>query len=113
MDLLNNYLMGCSPYIIQLNYNLEKRELLVVCAKTVENWVPFKGILFKDVISFSETYDEDDILDDDLIDSVIGLHEVSDGVYCLGTEKREIIVKVGTPPSKYQADLASGTHNND
>jgi hypothetical protein len=47
------------------------------------------------------------------MDSVVGLHEVFDGVYCLGTEKREIIVKVGTPPSKYQADLASGTHNND
>jgi len=98
MDLLNKYLKGCSPYIHQLTYNLVAREFTLVCAKSIGDWVPHKGIRFTDVISFSENCFED-ILDDNGIDSVVGMHKVSDGVYCLNTEKREIVLKVGVTPN--------------
>ena len=98
MALLNKYLLNCSPYIYHLSYDLNKREILIVCAKQIYDWTPGKQIRFSDVRSFSEQVFEDDILEDDLIDSIIGLHEISEGIYCLYTEKRELIIGVGTEP---------------
>lgn len=91
MDLLNKYLNGCSPYIIALNYDLEKREFIVVCAKSISDWTKGKQIKFIDVIGFTEIAFEE-LIDDDLIDSVMGLHQTQNGHYCLHTEKRELTI---------------------
>ena len=91
MDLLNKYLKGCSPYIMELSYDLEKREFSIICAKQISDCTACKGIKFIDVVRFTEETSEG-LTDDDCADSVIGLHEVERGVYCLSTEKRELII---------------------
>lgn len=100
MNLLNKYLSDCSPYILAFEYNLEKRELTITFADKTDNeiWLPGKRLIFTDIRSFSENPSED-LLDDDCIDSILGLHVVPDGKYCLMTEKRELILDVGKEPS--------------
>ncbi len=97
MDLCQKYLEGCSPYILQFDYNLEKREITLVCAEDTSNWQPKRLITFTDVISFDEETFED-LIDDSLIDSIMGIHVISEGVYCVNTEKRELVIKAGSEP---------------
>lgn len=99
MDLLNKYLKGCSPYIIKLTYDLEKREVVMVCAKSIGDWTPGKQLKFTDVIGFIEhTLDFEDFVDDEYTDSVMGLHKTQAGGYCLRTEKRELIIQTIKDP---------------
>lgn len=99
MDLLDKYLKGCSPYIMKLAYDLEKREVIMVCAKSIGDWTPGKQLKFTDVIGFTEqTYDFEDFVDDELTDSVMGLHKTQSGDYCLSTEKRELMIKTIKDP---------------
>lgn len=98
MDLLNKYLKGCSPYIMKLAYDLEKREVTMVCAKSIGDWTPGKQLKFTDVIGFTEHAFED-LIDDDLTDSAIGLHEIEKGSYCLNTEKRELVIQTLKKPT--------------
>lgn len=96
MDLIKQHLNDCSPYILNLNYNLNQREIVVVFANNTEDWAPSKRLVFSDVISFSEEPSED-LNDDDLIDSLMDLHIISKGKYCLNTEKRELIFQTKNP----------------
>ena len=99
MDLLNKYLKGCSPYIMKLNYDLEEREVILVCVKSIADWTQGKKLKFTDVTGFSEhVVDFDDLIDDDLTDSVMGLHEIETGSYCLSTEKRELMIQTTKSP---------------
>ena len=97
MDLLKKYLPECSPYIMEFTYNLEEREVLVTCAKSISDWQPCKTLKFTDVIGFTEDTFED-LTDDDYTDSIIGLHEIKNGYYCLHTEKRELIINTISSP---------------
>ena len=98
MDLLSEYLSDCSPYIMELTYDLGKREVSIVCAKNINDWTPGKQLKFTDVIGFTEETFED-FLDDDNIDSLIGLHKMKQGSYCLHTEKRELVIHTVENPT--------------
>ena len=97
MDLQKKHLKNCSPYILELNYNLEKRELTAIFARDTVNWTPGRRIIFPEILSFSETLFED-ASDKELIDSVMGFHETYDGRICLSTEKRELILRLAKAP---------------
>ena len=99
MDLMDKYFKGCSPYIYSYTYDIDKREVLLTCAKSTYEWVPFKQLKFIDVLSFSEEIiDKEDAYDDSLIDSVIGIDRDPNGVYFIATEKREHRLTVGAKP---------------
>ncbi len=97
MDLLNKYLKGCSLYIMKLTYDLEKREVVLICAQSIGKWIPEKQVKFTDVTGFTEEALED-LSDDTLIDSVMGLHEFRTDIYCLRTEKRELTIHTTKEP---------------
>ena len=100
MDLLNKYLKGCSPYIMKLDYDLEKREVILVCVKSIGDWTQGKKLKFTDVTGFSEhVVDFEDLIDDNLTDSVMGLREIETGCYCLSTEKRELMIQTSKTPT--------------
>ena len=103
MALMNKYLLGCSPYIHDLKYDLDKRTVVVTCFRDTIDWAPGKTVTFADVHGFSEQIFED-AFDKELIDSIMGLHMISDGKYCLNTEKRELILQVGTEPVSQDID---------
>lgn len=99
MDLLGKHLKGCSPYIMKLNYDLEKREVILICAKSIGDWTPGKKLKFTEVTGFSEyVVDFEDMVDDNLTDSVMGLREIENGSYCLATEKRELTIQTMKKP---------------
>lgn len=99
MDLLNKYMKGCSPYIVKFTYDLERREVIIVCGNNVGKWKPGKQLKFTDVVGFTENvYDFEDLIDNNLIDSVMGLYKNQNGAYCLSTEKRELIIQTTKEP---------------
>jgi hypothetical protein len=97
MDLTEEYFSDCSPYIHELIYDLDAREVQLVCVNNPDERVPFKRLKFSNVLGFSEKM-FDDALAHNLMDSVIGIHFTQDGSYCVHTEKRELIIRVGTAP---------------
>ncbi|WP_026941652.1 hypothetical protein [Hellea balneolensis] len=97
MDLLNKYLNGYSPYIQRITYDLDERKLVIACSANSDNRIQFKELIFRDIVSFKEVLFED-AFDDNLTDSIIGIHMISDGVYCVNTEKRELFMQVDKEP---------------
>ena len=96
-DLTEKYFHGCSPYIQSLSYDLDRRELSLICFKSVDDQTPGKQLLFAEVNEFDEIQFED-AGDKDLIDSIMGIHLSSNSVYCINTEKRELVLRVGVEP---------------
>ena len=82
---------------MELIYDLDKREVSLVCAKSISDWTPGKQLKFTDVTGFAEDTFED-LTDDDCIDSVMGLYEMKEGTYCLCTEKRELMIHTMKSP---------------
>ena len=92
-DLMDEYLEGCSPYIDSLVYDINKRELLLVCVNNPEDCLPRKSIIFKGIESYAEeTIDTE--YDDNCLDSVIGMPWINKDNFCIRTEKKEIIIKL-------------------
>ena len=84
---------------MKLNYDLEEREVILVCAKSIGDWTQGKKLKFTEVTGFSEhAVDLEDFMDDDLTDSVMGLREIETGSYCLNTEKRELMIQTTKSP---------------
>lgn len=90
-DLMSKYLKGCSPYISQFTYDIEKRTLELVCVKSIDNCIPKRKITISGIQAYlEETIDEE--FDDNCMNGVIGLHEMSAGKFCIHTDKKEVIV---------------------
>ena len=97
MDLLNKYISASSPYIDKLTYDLDEREVVIVFSKKEYNSTSVMRLIFRDVLSFSEEMFED-AFEENLTDSIMGMYMVSENVYCVITEKRELFLKVGLEP---------------
>ncbi|MEP3891352.1 MAG: hypothetical protein ABJN69_12910 [Hellea sp.] len=97
MDLLNKYLLGVSPYIDSLIYDLDERELTIVFCKRHYDSKSVGRLIFKDVRSFTEVMFED-AFEENYTDSIMGLHRDFEGFYWLSTEKRELKLRVGVEP---------------
>ena len=70
----------------------------MICAKSIGDWTPGKRICFTHITGFSEQVTED-LIDDNLTDSVMGLYKMEDGRYCLNTEKRELMIHTLSKPN--------------
>ena len=79
---------------------------MIVCAKHVSNWTECKRVVFQNILSFAEELSED-AFDDNLIDSIYGISLLSNGAYCISTEKREIILRVESVPFSEDAETRS------
>ena len=97
MDLLNKYISASSPYIDKLTYDLDERKVVIVFLKKEYNSTSVMRLIFRDVLSFSEEMFED-AFEENLMDSIMGMRLVSENVYCVHTEKRELLLKVGLEP---------------
>jgi hypothetical protein len=97
-DLLHKYIGGYAPYIAEFVYDLDNRDISIIFVKLTKDSPTRMKLSFGDVLSFSETMSED-ALDDNFTDSIIGMHKTSDNVFCVCTEKRELMIRVGREPS--------------
>ena len=96
-DLMNTYLLDCSPYISSLNYDINKRVVLLECVRNIETCEPHTRVIFEGIRSYSEETIDDEY-DDQCMDSVFGLNWVTEGVLCIRTEKKEIIIELENNP---------------
>ena len=94
---MHKYIGGYAPYIHKLIYDLDQREVVFLFEELAIELPSRMQLKFLDVLSFEETTFEE-AFDNNFTDSVMGIHKVSDGIYCVNTEKRELIIKVGREP---------------
>lgn len=80
-----------------LVYDMDRREVRLECVEAPGDQKPHKRVIFSNVLGLTEQM-FDDALDDDLMDSVIGINLMPDGAYCLHSQKRELIIHVGSDP---------------
>lgn len=97
VDLTNKYLNGSSPYIYELLYDIDKRTLTLICTDNADDYNPSRKVVFSGIKSYSQE-DCGDANDDRLIDSVIGMNWHKDKVFCLHTQKKEILIEVENEP---------------
>jgi len=96
-DITGNLLKGCSPYIGKMVYDVADRTLIIECVDNVKNMRPAKRIELSGVVKYDEE-NLDDVLDDQLLDSIIGINWMDDKKLCIHTEKKEIILKLENSP---------------
>lgn len=96
MDLLEKLWGRTGPYISKLLYDLDEREVVVILYDK-------KGFKFTEVQELTECHFEDS-QDTNYTDSIMGLHMIDEGKYCLNTEKRELIITTNKAPISYQED---------
>jgi hypothetical protein len=97
-DLMDTYLPGCSPYISKLVYDIDKRILLMECVNSASENVPHTKVTFSGVRSYSEETIDDEY-DDHCMDGVVGMNWVKEKVFCIHTEKKEIIIEIENEPA--------------
>lgn len=94
---MDKYLAGCSPYVDVLNYDIDKRVLILQCVNNPDDFIPHTRVVFTRIRSYTEETIDDEF-DDSSIDSVIGMHWVRDHTFCIRTEKKEIILDLECDP---------------
>lgn len=96
-DLMDIYLSDCSPYISGLVYDIDKRTLVMECVNNPNEGVPQTRVIFSGIKSYSEETIDDEY-DDHCMDGVVGMSWVEEGVFCIHTDKKEIIIEIENKP---------------
>ena len=97
MDITSKLLTGASPYLSSFQYDVLNREITLKFVNDPDNMKCVKEVKIIDVLQYQESDTIED-LDDELIDSVIGIHWMNESTLCIRTETKEAIVKVGKKP---------------
>lgn len=96
-DLMDIYLKGCSSLISSLIYDIDKRILVLECINNPDDCIPRTRVTFSGIRSYSEETVGDGN-DDRCMDIVIGMHWIKANVFCLHTDKKEIIIEIENEP---------------
>ncbi|OAI26783.1 MULTISPECIES: hypothetical protein [Methylomonas] len=96
-DLTNRYLASCSPYISSLVYDIGNRTLVLECVPDPNSLKPHTKVIFTGIRSYSEETIDDEY-DDMCMDGVVGMHWVREHIFCLRTDKKEIILELENEP---------------
>lgn len=95
MDITTEILKGASPYIASINYDLLNRSLELIAVDDPDKMNPCVKAVFPGITKFLEEVDE---IDDDNIDSVVGIHWMNKHRICIRTEVRELIITLTGKP---------------
>lgn len=94
---MNTYLKWCSPHICKLIYDIDKRVLIMECVNNLDDCVPDTRVTFRGIKSYSEETIDDEY-DDNCMDGVIGMNWLRDRLFCIRTDKKEIIIEIENDP---------------
>lgn len=89
MDISEDLLGGCSPYIANLVYDIDVRMLFIECVDSPENQQLMLRLVFPDIISYSEE-NQLDAPDDDNMDDILEIFWEGDNKLCIETFKKTI-----------------------
>ena len=97
MELTDQLLGDCSPYIANLIYDIDVRMVFIECVDSPENQDPTLRIVFPEVISYAET-NQLELPDDDNMDDVLEIFWQGKQQLCIQTFKKEIILQLTGQP---------------
>ncbi|NKB35883.1 MAG: hypothetical protein GKR93_01765 [Gammaproteobacteria bacterium] len=95
MDIKSELLEGASPFVSVFTYDVLKREIILILVDNPDQANNAKRVIIPDVLRYEEEIDE---LDDELMESIIGMHWINDETLCIKLENREIIVNTNGKP---------------
>ena len=89
MDITEELLDGCSPYIYNLIYDVDQRILFIECLDDPEDEEPALRIVFPEITQYQEANLLDEI-DDESIDDIVSIEQVEQGKVSIVTYKKDI-----------------------
>jgi hypothetical protein len=97
MEISQDLLGTCSPYIHTFIYDIDDRALIIECVKDPKKPDPFLRIVFVDINSYSEE-SLLDAADDDNLDDIVAITRGSEDRYVITTYKKEITIQSAQEP---------------
>ena len=97
MELTEQLLSSCSPYIANLVYDIDVRMLFIECFDDPDQQNPVTRIVFPGVLSYAET----NLLEapeDDSIDDVVSIEQIDTRKIVITTFKKEILLTLTEQP---------------
>lgn len=97
MELTEQLLSNCSPYIANLVYDIDVRMLFIECVDDPDRQNPVSRIVFPGVLTYSET----NLLekpDDETIDDVVSIERLDSRQIVITTYKKEILLTLTEEP---------------
>ncbi|MEH6357355.1 MAG: hypothetical protein V7745_00090 [Pseudomonadales bacterium] len=103
MDLTDQLLGDCSPYIANIVYDIDVRMLFIECVDSPENQEPSLRIVFPGIVNYSET-NQLDLPDDENIDDILEIFWQEKQKVCIQTFKKEIVLELSGQPFTEEID---------
>ncbi|MEZ5525175.1 MAG: hypothetical protein R3E62_09505 [Pseudomonadales bacterium] len=97
MDLTEQLLGDCSPYIANLVYDIDVRMLFIECVDSPESQRPALRLVFPEIIAYSEN-NQLDHPDDENMDDILEIFWKGDNELCIETFKKEITLQLTGKP---------------
>ena len=97
MDITEQLLEDCSPYISNLVYDIDVRMLFIECVDDPKTQVPVVRVVFPGIISYEEV-NQLDSPEDDTIDDVMSINRIEDDRILIATYKKEITITLEEEP---------------
>ncbi|MCO7226771.1 hypothetical protein [Pleionea sp. CnH1-48] len=97
MDLTDELLGDCSPYISDMIYDIDVRMVFIECMFEPKKQEPALRIVFPDITHYSETSLLDDP-DDEVIDDIVSIIQVDEETISITTYKKEMTLKLAGEP---------------
>ncbi len=97
MELTDQLLSNCSPYIANLVYDIDVRMLFIECFDDPDKQNPVARIVFPGVLSYAET----NLLEspeDDSIDDIVSVERIDARKLVITTYKKEILLTLTEEP---------------
>lgn len=97
MELTEELLGDCSPYIGNLVYDVDVRMLFIELLDSPESQNPVRRVVFPSIVTYNET----NLLnepDDDALDDVVSIQRLDRNRIILTTFKKEILLNLTEEP---------------
>ena len=97
MEITEQLLGDCSPYIANLVYDIDVRMLFIECFDDPETQNPVARIVFPGILSYAETSLIKDP-EDDTIDDLVSVEQIDPRTLVITTYKKEIVLTLTEEP---------------
>ncbi len=97
MDITEQLLGDCSPYIFNMVYDIDVRMLFVECMDDPKTQNPVLRIVFPGIVSYEEVNQLDEP-EDDTIDDIMTINRLENDRILITTYKKEITITLTQEP---------------
>lgn len=97
MDITEQLLDGCSPYIANIVYDIDVRMLFIELLADPQDQEPVLRVVFPGITQYEEA-NQLDAPEDDTMDDVMSIHRIENDRILLTTYKKEITLTLSETP---------------